>query len=756
MKKKLCQSLAKYTLFGLCMLGAKGALLAQVSLPIGTWRTHFSYQSVQKLAVAGNRVYAAAQNGLFFYDQEDQSLNVLSRLDGLSDAGVAALAYDESRDLLLIAYRSGAVDALSGNRLAAFTLLRDEGAGESIFEILILDQRIFLATSEGVRVLLLEREGDLSLRILESYTRLSSTGENLPVYDMTVFDDSLFLATPEGVIANALAPSVNRQDFASWRRFGPAEGIPSQRVSHLAQKTSGVYAAVDEQAVYVYQDGSWQLTPVLTTQPFRSLNAYPAGIAALAGDSLFALENEGALQIFLPSPQPREAVFDNRSTLWIADAQEGLLRIREQEAEALAPNGPVSDALYGLYYQNDTILALAEGRAAFSIFRAGQWINYEEEDISSGLEVQTLSPLLDVAWLEAEDNYYFATAGAGLLRWDGMSAFGLVRTDDTENSLGNDMISAVESVGAAQLWISSYGSSNSLHLYDATASTWNAFGPSGAAGNFPLDITVADDGRLWLLSGQAGVGGQTGRSLQIFDAETSETALLQNLIPSGSLSGDIFTEVVNDKEGRIWIGGNEGISYIPSPASIFENPAAVKPIFENQFLLFGDYITALAVDGGNRKWVGTRNGLWLFGPDGEELVSRFTTANSPLPSDTILDISIEGSSGEVFFLTSRGLVSYRGTATTGQETHTEVKIFPNPVPPAYEGLVGMSGLVNDAIVKITTISGTLVRELRAEGGTAVWDISDYNGSRVATGVYLVFSASADGSQTFVGKLAVIN
>jgi ligand-binding sensor domain-containing protein len=214
--------------------------------------------------------------------------------------------------------------------------------------------------------------------------------------------------------------------------------------------------------------------------------------------------------------------------------------------------------------------------------------------------------------------------------------------------------------------------------------------------------------------------------------------------------------MIVDRAGQIWLTGNEGVTYFPAPNDIFSFPSAIKPVFENQFLLFGEYITSIAVDGGNRKWIGTRDGAWLFNETGEELIHHFVSEISPLPSDNVLDISVDDKSGEVFFLTDKGIVSYRGTSTQGAETQQTVKIFPNPVPATFDGQVGIEGLVTDANVKITTISGTLVRELEADGGTAVWDIRDYSGSRVGTGVYLVFSASADGSQTFIAKVAVIN
>ena len=164
---------------------------------------------------------------------------------------------------------------------------------------------------------------------------------------------------------------------------------------------------------------------------------------------------------------------------------------------------------------------------------------------------------------------------------------------------------------------------------------------------------------------------------------------------------------------------------------------------------------AIAIDGGNRKWVGTNDGLWLFNEDLTKVLLYFNADNSPLPSSYISDIKIQPLTGEVFFATSQGLISYRGTSTEGDENFDSVKIFPNPVKPDFTGLVGISGLASDVSVKITDVAGNLVYETKAQGGTAVWNVRDYNGKRAATGVYLIFCAASDGSAKFVSKIAVV-
>jgi ligand-binding sensor domain-containing protein len=174
------------------------------------------------------------------------------------------------------------------------------------------------------------------------------------------------------------------------------------------------------------------------------------------------------------------------------------------------------------------------------------------------------------------------------------------------------------------------------------------------------------------------------------------------------------------------------------------------------YLLGTETVTSIAIDGGNRKWFGTMSsGAYLMTEDARKELIHFNTTTSPLLSDNLVKISINGVTGEVWFGTSEGIVSYRGDATTGNEDFSDMYVFPNPVREDYEGIVTVTGLVENSSVKITDISGNLVYETTSAGGQATWDLHNYRAERVKTGVYIIFCASDDGSLTKVTKLLVI-
>jgi len=154
-------------------------------------------------------------------------------------------------------------------------------------------------------------------------------------------------------------------------------------------------------------------------------------------------------------------------------------------------------------------------------------------------------------------------------------------------------------------------------------------------------------------------------------------------------------------------------------------------------------VRSIAVDGADRKWVATRNGVFLINATGEKVINQFTENNSPLLSSDVKKISIDGKTGEVYFATLKGICSFRSTATEGAETNEEIIVFPNPVPPGFAGTIGIRGLANNAIVKITELDGRLVYQTRALGGQASWDGRNYRGQKISSGVYLIL-VSDDG------------
>ncbi len=752
----------KYLLLVLCL---PHVLWAQEAIPIGSWRTHFSFQNTHTLALAGQKVYTATTNGLFYYDKDDKSVNVLSKIDGLHDVGIVAMAYHQQQEALVIAYRSGGIDVLSENNIYANNLLKESSStqAEQIYQISFLNDTVFIATSLGIRVFLLDVSSEKPLSILESYTRLSEDGAaDLPVYGSTFVRDSIFIGTREGILAASLSPLINRQDFSNWRRFGVADGLPPQPVRHIEKKGDDVFAGADKDALYRYTNGTWERTAFSTSGDFTSLSANGETLLIVADHQLFTYNGGEAKAIDTNLVQkPSDARYDAQQVLWVADEGNGLVKVNNAQEENFFPSGPPTDDTWKVTFAGDKVIGLAGkysdsfipagNSTGFYTFEKGIWQNYTEitENIS-------IADLVDVVYHPASQQFYFASFGDGIGVWDGEENITLVDENTSGSTLINSSpperftrIAALDTDSEGRLWIANYGVNFPLHVWNPQNDNWKAYSFLQNEGRFPLDLLVSVSGDKWILL-------KNGEIL-VFNHETGDERYLNSGTGEGGLPGEKATAMVSDKDGLIWVGTDQGVAFFPDPFSVFSGDVdAIRPIFDRRPLLRDQKITAMAVDGGNRKWIGTPNGLWLFDETGETQINNFTIDNSPLPSNYIKSIAIDGVSGEVFIATDKGMVSYRGTATEGGQRHESVKIFPNPVITHMHETVGMSGLADDAIVKVTTVTGTLVREIRAEGGTVTWNVTDYNGTRVATGVYLVFSASPGGAETFVGKIAVVN
>jgi ligand-binding sensor domain-containing protein len=277
------------------------------------------------------------------------------------------------------------------------------------------------------------------------------------------------------------------------------------------------------------------------------------------------------------------------------------------------------------------------------------------------------------------------------------------------------------------------------------------------------DIIITTIGQKWIILPR-GYGLfilDDNKTPDIFSDDRSKKLLVQD---SENQPISLVYSIAEDLDGNIWVGTDQGPLIYFNPEKVFDvdlKASRIK-IPRNDGTNFADYmlktetITSIAVDGANRKWLGTTgSGAYLLSPDGTSQIKNFNEQNSPILSNSIVTLAVDNKSGEVWFGTSKGVQSVRGDATAGEEKFSKVYSFPNPVREDFTGNVTITGLIRDSQIRITDISGNLVYETASDGGQASWNLKNYAGKRVATGVYLVFCASKDGTQSYVTKMLVI-
>jgi ligand-binding sensor domain-containing protein len=246
------------------------------------------------------------------------------------------------------------------------------------------------------------------------------------------------------------------------------------------------------------------------------------------------------------------------------------------------------------------------------------------------------------------------------------------------------------------------------------------------------------------------------------DPDDDQAKALSTFEGQGKLPSMGVLSVAEDKQQQIWVGTDKGVAVFYNPDAVFSGSDfdAQQILIEQdgnvQILLETESVTAIAVDGADRKWLGTAaSGLFLVSSDGTRQLAHFTAANSPLPSDNVKCLNIDAATGEVFIGTDQGIMGYRGTATEGSVSEDCATVFPNPVRETYTGPVAITGLVRDSDVRITDVAGNVVYHTTSIGGQAIWPVTDMSGNRVSAGVYLVFAMDPAGSSKCNTKIAVV-
>ncbi|WP_460977250.1 type IX secretion system anionic LPS delivery protein PorZ [Spirosoma knui] len=730
---------------------------------LGTWQSHVSYQSGQSVAVVANKVYAATQNGFFYYDKTTQETITLGKgtSPALSDVGISRLLYLADQNRLLIAYRTGNLDILtvsptgepvSVQNINTIATASNLPQSRTINHLNRTGNSVYLSTDFGLVVFDLIRN-----EIRDTYfTQRTDNGSSLPVLQMAATTDSLYALTFPATVggfrnnlqAIRLLPNVNIADPANWRSIplpGATATAPGAFLTSIIGLQNRLLASAPGQGVFERLTNSWVLTQPLnnqTAQLFRSGND-----VGLATNQSVTLPNVGTFTGPLLA-EPREVVADG-SQIWVADVQRGLLLGNSSTFQRIAPEGPTRDQFPQFVAYSETLVALP-GSPLMSTIQPANSAPVETYSVPAGRWSSPPLPGLDrsfnaAAYLPAEQRLYLGSFGGGL--WS--QTVGQLPTAVTLPASIGPFITSLTTDFDGNLWITTGGS-------NARSATLHVRRSDGQFQSFPIVSqtnivqVVADDyGFLWLRP-------EAGGGVLVVDPQGNRVRYLTTTRGEGGLPTNSVRTLVKDRSGAIWVGTDQGPTVFDNPAGAFDVTIdAQPPLLNRRRLLSTETVTSIAVDGGNRKWLGTQTGLYLVAPDGSQLLETFTASNSPLPTNQIQALAIEPVSGQVFIQTPNGLISYRGSATEPAETLSNLTIFPNPVRPDYTGTVGINGLVENATVKILDAGGQLVYETRSQGGTATWDLRDYRGRQAQTGVYLVVVVAADGSEGLAGKLAVV-
>lgn len=737
--------------YWLLSIGSAGWIgnVAGQEIPVGTWRVHASFSQMNCLVAAGKHLYAASTNGLMRYDLVSGTVETLDKTNGLTGNHFSALGWHSPSQTLIIGYTDGQIDLLTSEKiinirtLATATLIGVLTTSRGINHILVHGNVAYLSLPFGIAVL------DLSTyRLRETYLNLGEAGQTIPIFQTALWKDSLVAATLQGIRATWLSGQVNRMDFRSWRTVLASPGVRT-----VAAFGDLLLAGVNNAGVFRYESGRWTPLPIPPAQYQHIDIDSQVTTVSLANGKLVEWTLSGQTQIIaLPELKaPRQSIRVN-SLRYVADFENGLLEIQGTQIRRLTPPGPFIPQVRQIAVEAEQLIAFYGGFTAnglpqnddngFSTFSIGNWKHYNR------VAQPNFPPATD--WLAAaragNQQLWLASFTGGLWLWQ-MANNRLERLNDAPAVRITGL--AADPTGA--LWLTAFTSSSTPSVFRRLPQgMWRAYSLGVANGNNALAPVIDNAGNAWVRLNPA-----TGGGLVIVSPE-GRVRQLSTQRGQGALPSLNVLSLACDQQGTMWVGTDNGlVVFFDAASAINTNTDGQRIVFNLRELLRGEVICSIAIDGGNRKWIGTSRGVWLFSADGAQQIYHFTASNSPLLSDLVQQIAIHPQTGEVFFVTDKGLVSFRGTATEANLSFDHVRVFPNPVPPKFNGLISFDGLVAGAIVKITDAAGRLVYQTRAEGGRAVWNGLDYQGRATCGGVYLVYMSDAQGTERLVTKFVKV-
>ena len=753
---------------------------------IGEWRDELPYYMCISVTEDDSKIYSATPYALFYFDKEDNSVQRITKINGLSDIGINTINYSKEFKTLVIAYDNANIDILKNNSIINISDIKRASilGNKTINNIFFIGKYAYLSCGFGIVVLDIDKE-----EIHDTYY-IGTNGSQVNVLSLTKDNqDTLYAATDKGIYL-AYANSLNLANFESWKKD---KRIDTNLIYNTIANFSGEIVVNKHRAtkenplgdtLFRYSNGKWNKWFIDATNPIGSVKAtnnylcvsYNYFVRIFNAD--FS-QNRQIYNYFPGSPYPLDAIVDKDQILWIGDTYSGLISndMIKETFSRVDLSGPLTAKAFSMSISGNDLYIAPGGRdnTYTPLSNPGQiyhfdntnWLNLGGASLNYTLDVVTIA-------IDPSDSkrVYAGSWGGGLIElYDGTF---ITKYDESNSTLRHHSASHdtldIRVGGTAfdqsgNLWV--VNTANNWCLSRKSGNNWTGYYIS--IGNIDLGQLMIDrNDQKWILMRYNNLNPNT---ILVFsdngtpdDSSDDKSRLLNSTVGNGNIPGDNVTSMAEDRNGQIWVGTEKGIGVFYSPENMFvpgQNIDAQQILVQEgsytQYLLENEMVTAIAVDGANQKWIGTdRGGVFLFSPDGTKKIYHFTIDNSPLFSNRITALAINPLTGEVYIGTDKGILSFKSTATEGGDSFSNVYAYPNPVKEGYTGYIAIKGLVQDAEVKITDISGRLIFATKALGGQAIWDGKSFNGKRAHTGVYLVFASNETGSEKIVTKILIIN
>ncbi|KFB01399.1 ABC transporter substrate-binding protein [Mangrovimonas yunxiaonensis] len=754
------------------------------------WQGYYSYLNIKDTSRSENKIYAAAENAVFTYDVNTFEIEKISSIQGLSGEIISTIHYSQDYGMLLIGYENGLIEIVIDGEEDVLTIvdILDKPTipptSKKINHFNEYNGQVYIAADFGISVYDLSR-----LEFGDTYY-IGPGGSQIQVKQTTVRDDYIFAACYDGVgLKRALVASDNLIDYQQWQSLATGNFVGVQE--HMG----AVFAIRANRRVYnVVGNALTELAQL--NHMVLDLKSNDDYLVITTANDVYAYDVDFNVIAQATFNEEVETSFTAASVhsgfLYIGTQHNGVLKTALTDGvsfEQLHPDGPLLNNTFAIEaYSNNLWVTYGDYTLTYnpsplrsrgvSHLRNETWANIPYDSLLSARNLNkiVINPF-------NEDQVFISSFNDGLLEIN--NNVPTVLYNETNSGLESLIIPTNPNIKSIRqsaskfdsngvLWTMTGRVARPLKSYDPTTGQWQGYDftsliPDALGGEWGYsDLDISSNGTKWIGGYNYGlIGFNNTNGVQLKNLSTEE----------GNMSNNFVTSLAVDKNDRVWVGTISGLRVLYNSTGFFTDNVQVEEIviLENgqpSELLYQQFVSDIEVDGANNKWIGVMGaGLFYFSSDGQETIFHFTKDNSPLPSNNIIDVSIDASNGRVYIATDKGLLSYGSGSSGTKEDFEDAFVYPNPVRPDFnmvEKKIKIRGLPENVNIKITDIEGNLVAEaqsnvnmrykgyhLEIDGGSAFWNGKNLANNTVASGVYLIMLTDLDALETKVLKLMVV-
>lgn len=765
----------------LCLMLTCALMLPQMlHAAIGDWTIYSSFRSASKVVEMNKVLYVLSNGRLYSYDPEDTSVETYDKSRGLNSSTIFDILPCTSDHVLAIVYTDGNIDLMdsNGDVYNMPELQQKNLADKTINDAMVDGSTLYLSTGSGIVVV------DVHRHVVTDFYNF---GHN--VKSIAIEDGIIYAVCADGVFTGNTAD--NLLDKSTW------VNISKYAYTHVINLDGHFF--VYSNSLFSITNKKTFSTKSLAKATIRGWNIIDDKLYVYATGNLYIVDKDGNMTT-IATTDVNYMIPDKATTYWVASETTGLYPATLADgavtptASAICPDGPWSPHSYHLTANNGRLLMTGGAfnypavtyDGAIMQYENERWTHFDEQGPIDHISSKYYVNVVDVVEDPLDPSHHFVSAASsGLYEFKDYKFVRHYSYDDDDCTLGTILPSSSNAAKYVRVTGLAFDASHNLWMLNNEKDTvvhilkndgkWTCYHYPEIEG-FPTFDHIRFDQRgwAWINSRRTTEAGHlagflvintNGTINQISDDKHKFVSSFTNQ-DGTSYAPTLLNDIVEDLDGGIWLATNLGPFVIYEPSTVFNANFTVSQVKVPRndgsnladYLLNGVAIKCIAIDGGNRKWFGTSgNGIYLVSSDGTEILHHFTVENSPLISDEIYDIAIDGSNGEVFIATALGLVSYRGDATDPMPelTESDVRVYPNPVRPDHTGPITVTGLMSQTDVKIVNAAGRLVNQGTSTGGEYTWDGCTSDGSRAASGIYFVFAADKEGNKGVAAKFLMV-